>query len=38
MTVMWASEILRKLYQRYLAYAIEVRDNGNQMEDILIVK
>ena len=38
MTVMWASKIFRKLYQRYLAYAIEVRDNGSRMEDILIVK
>ena len=38
MTIMWASKILRKLYQRHLAYAIEVRDNGSRMEDILIVK
>ena len=38
MTAMRASKILRKSYQGYLAYAIEVRDSGSRLEDIPIVK
>ena len=38
MTAMRASKILRKSYQGYLAYAIEVRDSGSRLEDIPIVR
>ena len=38
MTAMKASKMLRKLYQRYLAYAIEVRDTGSRLEDITVVR
>ena len=38
MTAMKASKMLRKLYQGYLAYAIEVRDSGSQLEDIPVVR
>ena len=38
MTAMKASKMLRNSYQGYLAYAIEVRDNGSQLEDILVVR
>ena len=38
MTVMKASKMLRKSYQGYLAYAIEVRDSGSRLEDIPIVR
>ena len=38
MTTMRASKMLRKSYQGYLAYAIEVRDSGSRLEDISIVK
>ena len=38
MTAMRASKMLRKSYQGYLAYAIEVRDNGNRLEDIPVVR
>ena len=37
MTAMKASKMLRKSYQGYLAYAIEVRDSGSQLEEILVV-
>ena len=37
MTAMKASKMLRKSYQGYLAYAIELRDNGSQLEDIPVV-
>ena len=38
MTGMRASKMLRKSYQGHLAYAIEVRDSGSRLEDILVVK
>ena len=38
MTAMKASKMLRKSYQGYLAYAIEVRDSGSRLEDILVVR
>ena len=38
MTSMKASKILRKSYQGYVAYAIEVRDSGSRLEDIPLVK
>ena len=38
MTAMKASKMLRKSYQGYLAYVIEVRDSGSRLEDILIVR
>ena len=38
MTSMKASKMLRKSYQGYLAYAIEVRDCGNRLEDIPVVR
>ena len=38
MTTMKASKMLRKSYQGYLAYAIEVRDSGSQLEDIPVVR
>ena len=38
MTAMKASKMLRKSYQGYLAYAIEVRDSGSRLEDIPEVK
>ena len=38
MTVMKASKILRKSYQGYLDYAIEVRDSGSRLEDIPVVR
>ena len=37
MTTMKASKRLRKSYQGYLAYAIEVRDSGSRLEDIPVV-
>ena len=37
MTAMKASKMLQKSYQGYLAYAIEVRDSGSRLEDILVV-
>ena len=33
-----ASKMLRKSYQVYLAYAIEVRDSGSRLEDIPVVR
>ena len=38
MTTMKASKMLRKSYQGYLAYAIEVRDSGSRLEDIPVVR
>ena len=38
MTAMKASKMLRKSYQGYLAYAINLRDSGSQLEDILVVR
>ena len=38
MTAMRDGKMLRKSYQGYLAYAIEVRDSGSRLEDILIVR
>ena len=38
MTAMKASKMLQKSYQRYLAYAIEVRDSGSRLEDIPVVR
>ena len=38
MTAMKASKMLRKSYQGYLTYAIEVRDSGSRLEDIPVVK
>ena len=38
MTAMKANKMLRKSYQGYLAYAIEVRDSGSRMEDIPVVR
>ena len=38
MTAMKASKMLRKSCQGYLAYAIEVRDSGSRLEDILVVR
>ena len=38
MTAMEASKMLRKSYQGYLAYAIEVRDSGSRLEDIPVVR
>ena len=38
MTAMRASKMLRKSYQGYLAYAIEVRDSDSQLEDIPVVR
>ena len=38
MTTMKASKMLRKSYQGYLAYVIEVRDSGSRLEDIPVVK
>ena len=38
MTAMRASKMLQKSYQGYLAYAIEVRDNGSRLEDIPVVR
>ena len=38
MTTMKASKMLRKLYQGYLAYVIEVRDSGSRLEDIPVVR
>ena len=38
MTTMRASKMLRKSYQGYLAYAIEVRNIGNRLEDISVVR
>ena len=37
MTAMKASKMLRKSYQGYLAYAIEVMDSGSRLEDIPVV-
>ena len=38
MTAMKASKMLRKSYQEYLVYAIEVRDSGSRLEDIPVVR
>ena len=38
MTAMKTSKMLRKSYQGYLVYAIEVRDSGSRLEDIPIVR
>ena len=38
MTVMKANTMLRKSYQGYLAYAIELRDSGSRLEDIPVVR
>ena len=38
MTTMKASKMLRKSYQGYLAYAIQVRDSGSRLEDIPVVR
>ena len=38
MTAMKASKMLQKSYQGYLAYAIDTRDSGSQLEDILVVR
>ena len=38
MIAMKASKMLRKSYQGYLAYAIEVRDSGSLLEDIPVVR
>ena len=38
MTAVKASKMLRKSYQGYLPYAIEVRDSGSRLEDIPIVR
>ena len=38
MKTMKARKMLRKSYQGYLAYAIEVRDSGSRLEDIPIVR
>ena len=38
MTTMKASMKLRKSYQGYLAYVIEVRDSGSRLEDIPVVR
>ena len=38
MTTMKASKMLRKSYQGYLAYVIEVRDSGSRLEDIPIFR
>ena len=38
MTAMKANKMLRKSYQGYLAYAIEVRDSGSRLEDIPVVR
>ena len=35
---MKASKMLRKSYQGYLAYAIEVRDSDSRLEDISVVR
>ena len=37
-TAIKANKMLRKSYPGYLAYAIEVRDSGSQLEDILVVR
>ena len=38
MTTIKANKMLRKSYPGYLAYAIEVRDSGSQLEDIPVVR
>ena len=38
MTAMRASKMIRKSYQGYLTYAIEVRDSGSRLEDMPVVK
>ena len=38
MTTMRASKMIRKSYQGYLAYAIEVRNGGSRLEDISEVR
>ena len=38
MTTMRDSKMLRKSYQGYLAYSIEVRDSGSRLEDIQVVR
>ena len=37
MTAIKANKMLQKSYPGYLAYAIEVRDNGSQLEEIPVV-
>ena len=38
MSVMMAGKMLRKSYPRYLAYAVEVRDDDMRLEDIPVVR
>ena len=38
MTAMKASKMVRKSYQGYLAYVVEVRDSGSRLEDIPVVR
>ena len=38
MTAIKANKMLRKSYSGYLAYVIEVRDSGSQLEDIPVVR
>ena len=38
MTAMKANKMLRKSYQGYLAYVIELRDSGSRLEDIPVVR
>ena len=38
MTTMKASKMLRKSYQGYQAYVIEVRDSGSRLEDLPVVR
>ena len=38
MKAMKASKMLRKSYEGYLAYAIEVRDSGSRLDDIPVVR
>ena len=38
MSVMMAGKMLRKSYPRYLAYVVEVRDDGMRLEDIPVVR
>ena len=38
MTAMKANKMLRKSYQGYLDYAIELRDSGSRLEDIPVVR
>ena len=38
MIAMKANKMLRKSYQGYLAYAIELRDSGSRLEDIPVIR